>query len=96
MILFVKLSDTILGRYKSQYFPARKINVMALSVHSITKIQLSVAVKISLCSGRGANVDVSYDKPVSRFEFAADRPCNYVSDLATGQSARCVIVGTRT
>ena len=28
--------------------------------------------------------------PVSQFEFAADRPCNYVSYLATGQSVRRV------
>ena len=33
--------------------------------------------------------------PVSRIEFAADRACNYVSELATGQSARRVGVATR-
>ena len=32
--------------------------------------------------------------PVSRFEFAADRPFNYVSDLATDQSAGRIGVGT--
>ena len=33
---------------------------------------------------------------VSRFEFAADRTCNYVNDLATGQSARHNGFGMRT
>ena len=28
---------------------------------------------------------------VSRFEFAADRPCNHVSSLATGQSAHRIV-----
>ena len=32
--------------------------------------------------------------PVSRIQFSADRACNYVSELALGQSARRVGVAT--
>ena len=64
-----------------------------------TAILFSVDVEVRCFIGKNTILARLATSRVSRIKFAADRACNYgpyVSEFATGQSARRVGVATRT